>query len=279
MTKEVRARQTSAEPVTELEAEARLTAFRGERPGFLEPSFRPISAAGANAAMCHYRSQPKTNTPIGAASPYLIDSGGQYLNGTTDVTRTLVFGDPGGEVRSAYTAVLRGLLSLLTVRFPVGTWGHQLDAFARRALWDIGLDFDHTTGHGVGHNLLIHEKPHELSKEANPYRLEPGNIVTIEPGYSKDGAFGLRRENQVEVVADGSGFCRFASLTLAPIDLSVANRADLTTPEIRGLDRYHADVRSALKPLVLPETLPYLMEQTRPVAERWTGTAGPPAAA
>lgn len=261
-------RQHTASPLTELEAEARLLAFRKERAGFIEPSFRTISAAGANAAMCHYAAKPSTNAIIDGQAPYLVDSGGQYLTATTDLTRTLMLGEPSSEMRVAYTAVLKGFLSLMSVRFPTGTQGHQLDAFARRALWDAGLDYDHGTGHGVGHNLLLHEYPHRFDKRPNLYGLEPGNIMTVEPGYYKEGVFGMRVENQVEVVADGPGFCRFASLTLVPIDLTMAELAQLTPQEIRWLDEYHARVRYTLEDLVRPETLPFLIEQTRPIAER-----------
>jgi Xaa-Pro aminopeptidase len=190
---EAPARQHAQDPLTELEAEARLHAFRAERQDFLEDSFRSISASSGNAAMCHYAASPRTNAVIDTRAPYLIDSGGQYLNGTTDVTRTLMLGQPTDAMRLAYTAVLKGFLSLLSARFPTGTQGHQLDAFARRALWDVGLDYDHGTGHGVGHNLLM---------------------------------------------------------------------------EVDQLDSYHAEVRSMLEALVRPETLPFLIEQTRPIAER-----------
>jgi Xaa-Pro aminopeptidase len=265
---EWRARRAQDLPLTELEAEVRLIAFRAERPGFLEPSFRAISATGANAAMCHYNVQPDTNTAIGADSPYLIDSGGQYANGTTDATRTLMFGEASAEMQDAYTAVLKGFLSLSMARFPTGTQGHQLDAFARRALWDIGLDYDHGTGHSVGHNLLIHEYPHRFAKKPNLHGLEPGNVMTIEPGYYEAGAFGIRIENQVEVVADRPGFCRFSSMTLAPIDLEMARLEALTIDEIAFLDAYHAEVRAVLMDRVLPQTRTYLLAHTRPVAER-----------
>lgn len=270
---EWRARRDRNLSLTELEAEERLIAFRADRPGFLEPSFRAISATGANAAMCHYNVRPDTNAAIGADSPYLIDLGGQYANGTTDVTRTLMFGDASTEMCDAYTAVLKGFLSLSMARFPTGTQGHQLDAFARRALWDIGLDYDHGTGHGVGHNLLIHEYPHRFAKKPNLHGLEPGNVMTIEPGYYKSGAFGIRIENQVEVVADRPGFSRFASLTLAPIDLEMARLEALNGDEIAFLDAYHAEVRAVLLDRVLPGTRSYLLAHTRPVAERLTSRA------
>lgn len=265
---EALARQGTENPLNELEAEAKLLEFRGERPGFLEPSFRTISAAGANAAMCHYAAKPGTNAVIDDRAPYLVDSGGQYLNGTTDLTRTVMLGMPSAEMRIAYTAVLKGFLSLVSARFPAGTQGHQLDAFARRALWDAGLDYDHGTGHSVGHNLLVHEYPHRFDRKPNLHGLQPGNIMTIEPGYYKEGAFGMRIENQVEVVADGAGFCRFSSLTLVPIDLSMADLDELSAAETRQLDAYHGRVRSVLEPLVRPQTLSFLIKQTRPIAER-----------
>lgn len=261
-------REASDHPLTELEAEARLLAFRATRKGFLEASFRSISASGVNAALCHYNAAEATDAMIGSQLPYLIDSGGQYFDGTTDVTRTLFLGPATPEIRRTYTAVLKGFLSLLMVRMPIGTQGHQLDAFARRPLWGIGLDYDHGTGHGVGHNLLVHEYPHRFAKLANPYGLEPGNIMTIEPGYYAEGQYGLRIENQVEVVADGAGFCRFASLTLAPIDLSAADLTSLNREEKGFLDAYHEHVRHMLMPLVSEETRSFLLEQTRPIDER-----------
>ena len=211
---------------------------------------------------------PDTNAAIEENSFYLIDSGGQYANGTTDVTRTVLFGEANDEMRETYTAVLKGFISLLTARFPVGTQGHQLDALARRPLWDMGLDYDHGTGHGVGHNLLIHEYPHRFAKKPNLHNLEPGTIMTVEPGYYKADVFGIRIENQVEVVADRPGFCRFDSLTLAPIDLRMAKLDSLTTAEIAFLDDYHAQVRTALLDRVDGETQYYLLWHTRPIAER-----------
>ncbi|MGV1794588.1 aminopeptidase P family protein [Rhizobium sp. A37_96] len=261
-------RQASELLLTELDAEEQLIAFRAKHAGYFEPSFRTISAAGGNAAMCHYHAQPDTNAAIEENSFYLIDSGGQYANGTTDVTRTVLFGEASDEMRETYTAVLKGFIALVTARFPLGTQGHQLDALARRPLWDMGLDYDHGTGHGVGHNLLIHEYPHRFAKKPNPHNLEPGTIMTVEPGYYKAGAFGIRIENQVEVVADKPGFCRFDSLTLAPIDLRMANLDSLTAAEIDFLDTYHAHVRSQLSEKIDPETRPYLLRHTQPIAQR-----------
>ncbi|WP_421579795.1 aminopeptidase P family protein [Shinella sp. M31] len=268
LSSEVSAREQKGHPLTELEAEAQLMAFRKERAGFLESSFRTISAAGANAAMCHYAASADTNAPIDTVAPYLVDSGGQYLNGTTDLTRTVMLGAPTEEMKIAYTAVLKGFISLMSTRFPVGTQGHQLDAFARRPLWDASLDYDHGTGHSVGHNLLVHEYPHRFDRKPNLHVLEPGTIMTVEPGYYKQGAFGMRIENQVEVVADGPGFCRFASLTLAPIDLTMVDLDALSPGEIAFLDDYHVRVREALLAHIRPQNLAFLLAQTRPAVEQ-----------
>ncbi|EYD77481.1 Xaa-Pro aminopeptidase [Rubellimicrobium mesophilum DSM 19309] len=257
-------RAAAGNPVTELEAEAWMIEARRRRPGFVYPSFRSISAASANAAMCHYAASEETDAPIGEGV-YLLDSGGQYLSATTDATRTRAFGEVGPEVRRAYTAVLRGFVALMTLRFPVGTMGHQIDAFARRPLWDLGLDFDHGTGHGVGHFLSVHEQPHRIEKIANNHRMEAGLVMTVEPGYYEAGGFGMRVENQVEVVADGEGFLRFGSLTLVPIDLSLADRESLTEAEVAFLDGYHARVRQALADRVSEEARSYLIRATEPL--------------
>ncbi|MCL8000417.1 aminopeptidase P family protein [Brucella sp. 21LCYQ03] len=261
-------RENTANPLTELEAEAKLLEFRSMRSGFLEESFRSISASGVNAALCHYNASAEANAVIDSRLPYLIDSGGQYEDGTTDVTRTLFLGPASDEIRQTYTAVLKGFLALLMMKMPIGTQGHQLDAFARRPLWELGLDYDHGTGHGVGHNLLVHEYPHRFAKVSNPFGLEPGNIMTIEPGYYKANGHGMRIENQVEVVEISPGFCAFASLTIAPIDLSAVNLEELSDNEVLFLNEYHSMVRTTLLPLVKPETVQFLKRQTAVISVR-----------
>ncbi|TLU68575.1 aminopeptidase P family protein [Enterobacter sp. MF024] len=259
---EVPRREAAGNPITELEAQAQQLIFRQQRPGFIEQSFATISASAGNAAMCHYHSSEQTNTAITRAHFYLNDSGGQYHNGTTDATRTLAFGPLSEQCRLHYTAVLKGFLSLISLQFPTGTCGHQIDAFARSALWELGLDFDHGTGHGVGHQLLIHENPQRIAKKVNPWPLVAGNIMTIEPGYYLADAYGIRIENQVEVVESVPGFCRFASLTLAPIDLSQVQLALLSDKEIKWLNDYHHRVREALSPHVSSEARPWLIAAT-----------------
>lgn len=258
-------RQAAGKPITELEAEAQILSFRRPRAGFVEPSFRSISASGSNAAMCHYAASQASDSPIVKGGVYLLDSGGQYLGGTTDATRTTAFGTVGAEVRRAYTAVLKGFIAMMTLRFPLGTFGHQIDAFSRRPLWDLGLDFDHGAGHGVGHFLSVHEQPHRFENIANNYRLEAGLVMTVEPGYYREGAFGLRIENQVEVVDAGNGFLRFASLTHIPIDLSLADIGALAPDEITFLDGYHRQVRDALADRIVPEARDFLIAATVPI--------------
>lgn len=262
----VAAREAAGNPITELEAEDKLLAFRQQGDGFVEPSFRSISASAANAAMCHYASSVETNAALTTRDVYLIDSGGQYLTGTTDVTRTTAFAPVSDEVRRTYTAVLKGFIALMTAQFPLAARGHHLDALARRPLWDLGLDYDHGTGHGVGHFLSVHEHPQRFGKVVNNYEFAPGVIMTIEPGYYREGAFGLRVENQVETVAAAPGFLRFETLTLAPIDLSLADVSALTREEIAWLDGYHARVRQALSGQLSPSARAWLERMTAPIA-------------
>jgi len=262
LSREVPLREAAGQPLTELEVQAKQLAFREQQPGFTEPSFATISASSSNAAMCHYHSSEASNKPIGHNHFYLNDSGGQYHNGTTDATRALAWGKVDPQQRLHYTAVLRGFLSLMTLQFPSGSHGHQLDAFARRPLWEMGLDYDHGTGHGVGHQLLIHENPHRLAKKVNLWPLIAGNIMTIEPGYYLGDSHGIRIENQVEIIESRPGFCKFASLTLIPIDLSQVELQLLNEQEKQWLDEYHQQVREALSPLVDSDARPWLFEAT-----------------
>ncbi|HEV7307915.1 aminopeptidase P family protein [Ensifer sp.] len=259
-------RDASGKAVSELEAEDRILAYRQMDESFVEPSFRSISAADGHAAMCHYAATKETSAPIRRGGVYLLDSGGQYLTGTTDATRTTAIGPVGDEVRRAYTAVLKGLISMVTLKFPKGTFGHQLDAFARRPLWDLGLDYDHGTGHGVGHFLSVHEQPQRFDRRVNEIELTPGMVTTIEPGYYKAGAYGIRIENQVEVVDDGDGFFSFRSLTLVPIDMRLADVDLLTHAERQWVDTYHRRVVEEAEGLLDTESLAWLAERTAPVA-------------
>ena len=177
----------------------RLQALRQETGKLRDLSFDTISGAGPNGAVVHYHATKATERILEKGSLYLVDSGGQYLDGTTDVTRTVAVGTPSPEMKDRFTRVLKGHIALGTARFPEGTTGSQLDALARYALWQVGLDYDHGTGHGVGAYLSVHEGPHRISKVANNVALQPGMIVSNEPGFYKAGAFGIRIENLVAV--------------------------------------------------------------------------------
>jgi Xaa-Pro aminopeptidase len=242
--------------VDELGAAERLLAERAKDPLFRGESFPAISAHGPNAALPHYRSTPATNRRLEPGTLYLIDSGGQYLDATTDITRTVALGEPSAEMRERFTLVLKGHIAVATAVFPTGTTGAQLDAFARAALWRAGLDFDHGTGHGVGAYLCVHEGPARISKAGGGAALKPGMILSDEPGYYKPDAYGIRTENLlvVEPREAPPGAERellgFGTLTLCPIDRRLIETGLLTSEERAWVDAYHARVRGELSPLV-----------------------------
>jgi Xaa-Pro aminopeptidase len=213
---------------------------------------------------------PDTENRLEPGTLYLLDSGAQYLDGTTDITRTIAIGTPRPEMRDRFTRVLKGHIALATAQFPKGTTGTQLDAFARRALWQAGLDYDHGTGHGVGSYLSVHEGPQRISKAPNAQPLLPGMIVSNEPGYYKTGEYGIRIENLVVVQpSPGNGRERdmlcFETLTLAPIDRALVDLDLMTDDEIAWLDGYHARVRAEIGPLVDPDTARWLEGATAPL--------------
>ncbi len=234
------AREAPRGGLSEIAASDRLEALRRENEYFRDLSFPTISGAGSNGAIVHYRATPESEKRLEPGSLYLLDSGAQYLDGTTDVTRTIAIGEPSQEMRDRFTRVLKGHIALALARFPKGTTGTQLDAFARHALWQKGLDYDHGTGHGVGSYLGVHEGPQRISKAPNGQALLPGMIVSNEPGYYKTGAYGIRIENLVLVQpADGSAereMLGFETLTLAPIDRNLIDPSLLDEDEIAWLD-------------------------------------------
>ncbi len=244
----------------EIEASDRLEAFRAEGEGFRGLSFDTISGAGPNGAIIHYRASAETERALEEGSLYLLDSGAQYLDGTTDITRTIALGTPSDEMKDRYTRVLKGHIALASAVFPVGTGGAALDVLARSALWQAGLTYDHGTGHGVGHYLGVHEGPqriHYQSKDGQA--LLPGMVVSNEPGYYKPGAFGIRIENLVAVVpANPSGAERsmlaFETLTLCPIDTTPIARSLMTVAEIAWLNDYHERVWASVSPLLGDDT-------------------------
>ena len=257
--------------ITELDAVDRLAAMRASGEHYRGPSFDTISGAGPNGAIVHYRATEESNRTLEPGSLYLVDSGGQYLDGTTDVTRTVAIGRPEPEHRDRFTRVLRGHIALATARYPRGTTGAQLDTLARQFLWQAGLDYDHGTGHGVGHYLNVHEGPQRISRMGSGAALAPGMVVSNEPGYYRTGAYGIRIENLVVVrEADDAngGFLDFETLTLAPIDRALIDPAMLTADERAWLDAYHARVAETLAPLLADDTatLSWLRAATAPVA-------------
>lgn len=251
-------RATSGAPLTEREAEQKMRAFRAAQPGFLDDSFNPISAAGRNAAMCHYATDPDNAVPVLPGHPYLLDSGGQYETGTTDATRSFSFGlRPTGYDR-AYTAVFKAFHALATLRFPKGTQGHHIDAICRRPLWDLGLDYDHGTGHGVGHRLSVHEHPQRIGKAHNPVDLMPGMVLSIEPGHYVAQHYGIRIENLFVVVEAEDGFYEFQNLTWAPIQTEMLLLDDLSPAERQWLASYHAALIKQIGPRLSAPALAFV---------------------
>jgi len=256
---------------TEIQAADQLEDCRRAGDHFRGLSFPTISGAGPNGAIVHYRVSPETDRALEPGSLYLVDSGAQYLDGTTDVTRTVAIGTPSDEMRDRFTRVLKGHIAIATARFPVGTTGSQLDTLARYALWQAGLDYDHGTGHGVGSYLGVHEGPQRISKAGGDVALKPGMIVSNEPGYYKTDGYGIRIENLVTVVAcdrpagGERDLLAFETLTQAPIDRALVDTSLLTNEEIAWLNAYHADVRTLLTPLVDGGEAAWLATATAPL--------------
>ena len=258
--------------LTEISAIEALESFRRDTGLLRDISFPTIAGAGADGAIVHYRVTAKTDQPIKSGELFLIDSGGQYEDGTTDITRTVAVGEPTAEMRDRFTRVLKGHIAIASAVFPDGTTGAQLDSFARQFLWAQGLDFDHGTGHGVGSYLSVHEGPARISKLGST-PLKRGMILSNEPGYYKAGEYGIRIENLVLVVegpkAAGAEkpLNAFETLTLAPIDRRLIERKLMTAAEISWLDAYHARVAEELTPLVDDATRPWLAAATRPLVQ------------
>ncbi|MFZ5779629.1 MAG: aminopeptidase P family protein [Pseudomonadota bacterium] len=264
------AQESAHRRLREIEVSDRLQALRQETGSLRDLSFDTISGAGPNGAIVHYHALPETERTLEPGSLYLVDSGGQYRDGTTDITRTVAIGTPTPEMRDRFTRVLKGHIALARARFPMGTTGSQLDALARYALWQVGLDYDHGTGHGVGAYLSVHEGPQRISKVASTVALQPGMIVSNEPGYYKAGAYGIRIENLVavrEAAIDGADrrYLEFETLTLAPIDVACVDAALLTDAEKAWLDEYHRRVREVVGPQVDDATRAWLERATRPL--------------
>jgi Xaa-Pro aminopeptidase len=264
-------REASKGELSEIDAVAAMETFRRESGALKDVSFPSIAGSGRNGAIVHYRVTRASNRRLSAGELFLIDSGGQYEDGTTDITRTVAIGTPTAEMRERYARVLRGHIAIATARFPEGTTGAQLDSFARRYLWQAGLDFDHGTGHGVGSYLSVHEGPARISKLGTT-PLERGMILSNEPGYYKTNGYGIRIENLVLVVeappppGAEKRLNSFETLTLAPFDLRLVDVGLLELAEIAWIDDYHLRVREALTPLLDDETGRWLRHATRSLA-------------
>ena len=249
----------------------KVQSFREQDPTLMDLSFDTISAAGGNAAMCHYNheNQPEPGQ-LEMNTLYLVDSGGQYLDGTTDITRTIAIGQPSDEMIQQFTLALKGHIGIARARFPQGTRGFQLDILARQHLWAEGFDYDHGTGHGVGHFLSVHEGPQSISKKLIDVPLVKGMVLSNEPGYYRADEFGIRIENLelvVELPTQGDfSVLTFESLTRCPIDKRNINVDLLTRPELAWLNDYHQKVWNDVSPLVEGDTLEWLRQSTTPLA-------------
>ena len=262
------------EPITELTVDSMLSAARARRPGFVGLSFNTIAAFNANGAMPHYRATPVSHATIDGNGLLLIDSGGQYRGGTTDITRVWPIGMVSNAQRRDYTLVLKGTMALSRTRFPRGTLSPMLDAIARAPLWEHGLDFGHGTGHGVGYFLNVHEGPQSISRTiADPtMAMEPGMVTSIEPGLYRPGQWGVRIENLVMNVAAGSDvsaefgeFLEFETLTLCPIDTGCIARELLRADEVEWLNTSHATVRARHSGRLEGAALAWLLLRTAPI--------------
>jgi len=273
------AAQARGERLTELSVDEQLSAARARRPGFVGLSFPTIAGFNANGAMPHYRATAESHAEISGNGLLLIDSGGQYLGGTTDITRVWPIGQVSAAQKRDYTLVLKGTLALSSACFPRGTLSPMLDALARAPLWAHGIDYGHGTGHGVGYFMNVHEGPQSISKtipDAN-MAMEPGMITSVEPGLYRPGQWGVRIENLVlnvamatpEAIAEQGQFgamLAFETLTLCPIDTRCIDRSLLRSDELAWLNRYHQEVRSRLSPLVSGAALDWLLLRTEALA-------------
>jgi len=246
--------QSNVRHLSEISVAKKLEEFRAHTGELRDISFDTISAFGPHGAICHYKVTEASNLTFRKNSLYLIDSGGQYRDGTTDITRTIAIGRASVEMRKNFTLVLKGHIALAQAVFPPGTTGSNLDVLARLPLWQQGLDFDHGTGHGVGSYLSVHEGPQRISKAPNAVALKPGMIISNEPGFYKADAYGIRIENLVvvteldKIAGSEHDMLGFETLSWAPIDSSLINKKMLNANEIKWLNEYHAQVYAKVSP-------------------------------
>jgi len=263
------AKENAASGFTEMQAGEKIAEFRRQQEGFIEESFSTICGYGPHGAIIHYSANEDTDIPVESRGLLLLDSGGQYYGGTTDITRTIAMGPVKAEQKLGYTLVLEGMLALMDAKFPKGCAGYHLDAIARMPLWEHGMDYNHGTGHGVGCMLSVHEGPNGFrwQKTARSDRapLCPGMITSDEPGIYVENEYGVRIENLIECVEEDNGFLGFRCLTFAPIDLDAVDAEVLTEKGKERLNRYHAEVYEKLSPLMNEEEREWLKTQTREI--------------
>lgn len=262
-------REAPSGGLTEIDVVRSLEGFRRATNVLHDISFDTICGAGPHGAVIHYRVTHQTNRPVRPGELLLVDSGAQYKDGTTDITRTIAVGDPGEEARDCFTRVLRGMIAVSRTRFPKGVAGRDLDALARQHLWTAGLDYDHGTGHGVGAFLSVHEGPQRISR-LSEVPLAPGMILSNEPGYYREGVFGIRLENLIVVeeatpLGDNRAQYSFETITFAPFDRRLIKTAAMAADELAWLDAYHARVLQLIGPRVTPATLDWLCAACAPL--------------
>jgi len=257
------------EKITEYSAGEKLNEFRSEQEDFMGDSFNPIFGYKAHGAIVHYSAHSENSFILEDEGLLLFDSGGQYLHGTTDITRTIALGKITEKQKRDFTLVFKGMVALTNSKFPVGTKGSNLDILARKSLWDNGLNYGHGTGHGIGHFLNVHEGPFSIRQEYNPIPLQPGMVLSNEPGLYREGEYGIRIENMMvcvekEETAFGI-FLGFETLSLCPIDSKLLNVDLLSEEERNWLNSYHKKVKQELSPLLKPELNRFLTELIKPV--------------
>lgn len=257
--------ETNYSQSDELQIVNKLQEYRQQQPLFYSNSFETIAGFGSNGAIIHYQPQPETNKALNSNSVLLLDSGAQYFDGTTDVTRTIAIGTPSSAIIDSYTQVLKSHISTSSAIFPYETSGQSLDVIARAPLWQFGKEYSHGTGHGVGHFLNVHEGPHSLSSK-NTIPLKKGMITSIEPGFYNEGEYGIRLENLVLIVETNTDFTSpmltFEPLTMVPFDRRLINKKLLTNQELDWLNNYHQKVYQNLSPLLSPEVDNWLKQAT-----------------
>ncbi|HPM10589.1 MAG TPA: aminopeptidase P family protein [Paludibacter sp.] len=255
--------------LTELSITDKLHDFRAEQEDFYGESFATITGYAGHGAIVHYKADEKSDATILPEGILLLDSGAQFLHGTTDITRTVTLGMPTKQQKTDFTLVLKGHIGLATAKFPIGTRGSQLDILARKAMWDRGLNYGHGTGHGIGHFLNVHEGPQSIRMEENPVTLQPGMIISNEPGLYRTNKYGVRTENLIHVVEDRQtefgSFLKFETLTYFPIDTNLIDKDLLTTEELNWLNAYHQEVYDRIAPHLSHAERLWLQKKTKAI--------------